>query len=506
MDRDGMVVRGAYYTHDHLTKKWKCRCGSNLVLRFRDGWVTECAADASHEPDSHFTSQSSAAQEEAQMLVYQHWYNRMGGGKRMAFVKDRHDTEGRLTDRPRVRRAGRIALGEKREGGGARALPYFRFVPYEEGMASNALVAQVFDAIEKYAPQENVHEPTVLPVFLAADNLEIVASSEYKLAGQEGRARCVGDGETIQWKLGPRNLIEISHGEVVVNKLSIDGKGFNQGDTVYCPGRSEADRWQHCEQCGLKLNIDFQIAGLPYIWSLTTGDKLFYDQFFTVVEMMDGYIRQGIVRFLPEIPLLLRREEGVRARPNKTSAGTTLTWQEMPTMTIEVHPIWKMMIASKQGAMLAPGEPLPQLEAVVERVWYERASEQLPERPWEPEDVAAFVTNAMREYARDNENFDEVAPANTIKIARKQVTDILGKTMESEDTEKAADILFWYLFGGKPQAYAQCAAVYRWARDDTVYEGKEGTVMSPHFEQEVLTTLDAAVHQANVVDDEEAPF
>lgn len=501
MAHDGMIVRGQFRTHAQLKKWWQCRCGSRLVLQFRDGWVTECAINPEHDPDGWFITQSIVQEEQGRMMVYQEWYDRTGGKDRMAFVKDRHDTDGKLTDRPRVRRAGRISLGEQREQGGAMALPHFRFVPYEEELASEALMNQVFDAIEKYAPQKNVEEPTVLPVFLAADNLEIVAGSTYKLAGKDGHARCVGDGETIQWKLGPRNLIEISQGEVVIKKLVVDGKGFTQGETVYCPGRSDIDRWEHCEKCRLQLTIDFQIAGLPYIWSLATGDKQFYDQFFTVIEMMDGYIKQGIVRFLPEIPLLLRREEAMRARPNKTNAGTTLTWQEMPTMSIEVHPIWKMMIASKQGAMLAPGEMPTQIEAP--KAWHERAMQGRPERPWEPEDVGAFVTRAMQEYTYENENATEIAPASTIKITRDQLAHIFAKTMGEDDTDKAVDVVFWYLFGGEVKTYAQCAAVYRWARENVVVDGKEGTAQVPEFEQEVLTTLSAAAAMAADFDEEE---
>jgi len=357
-ERDWMLVRGRWHKHRELEKWWECRCGSSLVLKFRDGWVTECAADLSHSPDTHFITQTVAHEEKAKMMEYQGWYDQ-GKENRMAFVKDRHTEDGALRGQPRVRRAGRIALGEKRQGGGARSLPYFRFVPFEETDAGLAMMQQVQTVLEEYGIDSE--QPKALPAYLPANAVELFASSSYKLAGNEGRPRCVGDGQNINFKLGPQNKLEVSHDEVSAFTVNIDGTEFKKGEQIPCPGRAQEGRWSHCEKCGLKLSIDLQIAHLPYIWQLTTGDQAFYDQFFTVLAMCQDYVRQGDARFLTEIPLLLRREPGMKARPEERQGETYLKWQEMPTLSIEVHPIWTATVAASRVASLTPGGALKAL-------------------------------------------------------------------------------------------------------------------------------------------------
>ena len=495
MSHDFIIVRGVQHRHSTLQRDWQCRCGSKLVMKWRDGWVTECANDPSHDPDTHFVSQAQAAIDEGKMQLYQHWYDKERG-KRMAFVKDRHTKDGALAGRFRVRKAGRIALGEQRQGGGARALPYFVFKPFDEGAAGEAVIAQTRAAIEKFAPGIDSEKPVVLPVYFPAESLDLMASSVYKLAGKDGHPRCVGDGEIVNFKLGERNLLEVSNDTVTSSNLSIDGQQFMRGETVPCPGRAQEGRWSHCEKCRLLLTIDLQVANLPYIWQVSTGDQSFYDQFFSTLALCSDYINRGAVRFLTEIPLLLRREEGVRARPSTKNDETYLTWQDMPTLTIEIHPIWKAQMDASRSLALQSGAQTPQIEAAKPKAWHERARTGMAERPWGPMDVGAFVTRAMAEYSADNDNFDKAAPQNTVKLTKNLVTEILSKAVGEEGVEKYADLVFWFLFGGNVQTYAQCAAVYRWAKDAVVHEGKEGTAPSPHFEQELLDTLAAASEAA----------
>jgi len=493
---DCVVIRGEAVPCSSVEKFWRCGvCGSNLVTKPYFGkrleMRTVCIQDDTH-PSDGFLPKSVGRD---QMETYQFWYKAMKGEDRMAFVKDRHSEDGRLSDQSRVRRSGRISLGEQREGGGARALPYFTFKVYDEGLAGEAVLQQVSAAIEKFTPGQDTEKPVVLPVYFPANDFTLFASSTYKLAGKEGHPRCIGDGETVGFKLGPHNLMEVGDGEVRVDSLIVDDEVFGRGSSIPCPGRSKDERWTHCEKCRLLLTVDLHIAGLPYIWSLATGDQIFYDQFFTVLRLCADYVNQGLVRFLPEIPLLLRREEGMRARPTEKKEGTYLTWQEMPTLSIEIHPIWKAQIESQRTIVIQPGKETPRIEAPKVTPWFERAKRDLPERPWEPSAVVAFVTRATDEYAMDHPDADNSPAKNTVVVARKQLAAVFGKMMEGDDLDRSIDMAFWYLFGGNLQAISQCAAVWRWSRDDY----KEGTTPNPHFEQELLMVLD----EANAAADEE---
>jgi hypothetical protein len=360
MDRYGMIVRGGYHTFDQLKRWWQCRCGGSLVLKFREGWVMECAASPEHDADGWFVTQEKMARDEARMMEYQGWYSQVKE-TRMTFVKDRHTKDGAIKGQPKVRRAGRIALGEKIQGGGAKSLPWFRFVPFDEGLAGEALLQQTLEAIEKFAPgQEDPEKPVVLPVFLPANSIDLIASSKYQLSGKDGRPRCIGDGEIINFKLGDKNKLEVSHSDVSAFSVDIDGTKFSKGQQIPCPGRAQEGRWGHCDKCGLKLSVDLQVAGLPYIWQLSTGDQAFYDQFFTTLALCQGYVAQGAATFLTEVPLLLRREPGVKARPNEREGETYLTWQEMPTVTVEIHPIWMAQQDMARTLGLRPGEEIRQ--------------------------------------------------------------------------------------------------------------------------------------------------
>lgn len=364
MSRDYVIIRGHKVRHTTAERDWVCSCGSGLTMKpDKNGeWGTVCVKDNSHEPNT-FITKAQVERNEHQMWMYQKVYE--GRKERgMAFVKDRHDEHGKITDSPRVRRAGRIALGIKREGGGAESLPYFRFVAYEkEALVEQALLNQVYETLERHAPGQDVRKPSVLPVYLAADNLELVAGSIYKLAGKGGRARCVGDGETIQYKLGPGNLIEVSSGMVAAAGVKVDGREYNRGDTIACPGRSYDGRWNHCDKCGLKLTIDVRLIGLPYIWSLTTGDQDFYNQFFTVISTMEEHIMRGDAMALSDIPLVLRKEDREKARPQDGARGTELRYQEMHLLSVEIHPVWVVQKQQENVRSLAGGEEFLALTA-----------------------------------------------------------------------------------------------------------------------------------------------
>lgn len=256
----------------------------------------------------------------------------------MGFVKDRHDETGRILDKPRLPVVGRIGLGEQLESGGPRNLPYFVFKVYAGGNEEGFILGEVRDILSKY--NDSPDKPTVIPIFLPANSLDLIGSSEYKLAGKGGRARCVGDGESIQYKLGPLNVLEISGGEVFADEVVIDRHTFRKGDPVFCPGKSHENRWSHCDQCRFKFDGKFQIAGLAYIWDLATGDQTFYSRFFTILDVMNEHVRQGHARFVTEIPLLLRRYEGQVTRGKEIKEGLQLTPQDMPLLSIEIYGPW----------------------------------------------------------------------------------------------------------------------------------------------------------------------
>lgn len=429
----------------------------------------------------------------------------------MSFVKDRHSEDGKILAAPQIRRAGRINLGRMKEGGGAEALPYFVFVPYDKEMLAEAILSQVREALTQYAPGQDVNEPTILPVFLPADSLDLIASSQYKLAGKEGITRCAGDGEYIQFRLGAKNLMEISHGEVVINSLTIDQSTFNRGESVYCPGQSFDGRWQHCEKCRLQFTVDLQIAGLPYFWSLTTGDQKFYSQFFTVLEFMRQHVEAGNAQFITDIPLLLRREEGKIARPQKGAEGTELRFQDMPLLSIEIHPVWLMQVKAKQSRSIAGTQDVPQIESPATKSlppaktkWYERADATLPARPWGEREVFAYITYTMNECGKEADDFDEVASEKRVTMVRNSILSTLMDDMPPDECERAIDVILWHLLGWEGTlTIAQVAALWYWGNRP----GPDGgSVSSPYFKDEVKEVLVAASKMAELANhDQDVP-
>jgi len=378
---DSVRIRGEDIPIQSLLNHWVCGC--RAALKEKTSFTPRltisvvCSADENHPQDTWVPKKAFEGKPKDQ---YQVWDRLRKESNAMAFVKDRHGEDGRILAPPRVRVAGRINLGEK-TGGGARPVPYFIFKIYEKGAAEEALLQQVVAAVAQYAPgQENPLQPKVLPVFLPANSIELVAESEYKLAGKEGRPRCVGDGETIQFKLGNRNLVEIYEGRVAADSIEIDGEQYLEGDLVRCPGRNYKEHWTHCEKCRFTYEGKFQIAGLPYIFTLKTGDQLFYSQYFTVLEMMEGHVQQGHARFMSEIPLLLRRYEGEVFRPSDAPGGIQLTPQEMPLLSIEIHPLWLMQVEAPKTFALDGGMPMQLEEAPRKRIPAPQVAPE-PEKP-----------------------------------------------------------------------------------------------------------------------------
>lgn len=490
VDRDFTFVRGDAIRHTTLVRDWVCRCGGSLKLGWKDGWCVVCRANHLH-PANGFIHKSTYDNEQNLMGIYQDYYDRR---VKMGFVKDRHDEKGKILGEHRVRRAGKIVLGEKLEGGGAVAWPHFGFRSFDEGLVGEAMIAQVAEVLERYG--EDPKEPKILPVFLPADALELMASSSYKLPGKEGRTRCAGDGETIQFKIGPRNLMEIRNGQVAIKQLKIDNKVYSRGDSVRCPGKDYEDRWGYCERCRFSFQVDLQLAGLPYIWGLTTGDQDFYDQFFTVLELMADHVARGNAKFMSEIPLLLRKEKRTKARPQQSGAGTELRYQDFHLMSIEIHPIWLDNLMRQRTQALPEGFSVPALpEPKVEpeqRTWYEKTWDKSPPRPWDAYQVGTFITDAMEEYRKTNPDADEFAGEGNITGTRGILQKIYAKQMEVEDALKAVDLVMWFFFDGDLQTLAQCAAVYRWARIDK----EDGVVAHPAFEEESLVTLTEAATSA----------
>lgn len=491
-DRDYVYINGIPVLHTTAVRDWVCGvCESRLITKpypneaeRRMEWRTVCSNDESHDFFIHHTK---LHERQHKRRVYQIEYDLVGRGDRMGFVKDRHKEDG--STETRVRKAGRISLGEQTDSG-PRSLPYFRINPYDEGDVREAVMTQVREALDEYAPGVDPEQPNILPVFVPASDLRLFARSSYKLSGKGGRPRCVGDGEWIQFKLGPRNLLEISHGEVVTRALDIDGSVFQEGSVVYCPGGSRENRWSHCEKCRLLLQVDLQIAGLPYVWELATGDQAFYDQFFTVVKFLQSHVERGHAKFWPEIPLLLRREMGVKARPEQTQAGTELRYTEMPTLSIEIHPLWLKMVGmdasralgTPERAAIAPPQQAPQQAPPK---WYDV---EMPERPWGPGQVLEYVSKAMERYRKENDDADVLVDEGTKAAIYQYLISVLEKMFpEDEDAPpQAAFQIFEYLFGGNLETTAQAAAVYRWARVESGGKAKP----HPQFELEVIRLFD----------------
>lgn len=429
----------------------------------------------------------------------------------MGFVKDRHSENGSILAPAEVRKAGRISLGRKLESGGAEALPYFTIVSYDEGEAAEAILTEVKHAIERFTPEQEPDRPVLLPVYLPAGSLELIASSQYKLAGKEGVARCTGDGEHIQFKLGAKNLMEIHHGKVQVSSLAIDGTTFKRGEKVPCPGKSYEGRWKQCEKCRLQFTVDLQIADLPWWWSLTTGDQTFYNQFFTVIELMNEHIADGNASCISDIPLLLRKEKSTKARPQKAKAGVELKYQEFDLITIAIHPVWLMQANKGRAKELGAPQEVLQIESgeveedavegeyttvkPVPRIeWYEIAEEGLPRRPWSAAQVHKYVTDTVDQYSRTYDDFDEEASEQRVEAVRSTIQAVLV----SDDDGAAIDTILWYLVGWEGVlSNAQAAALWYWPKRPVEQDGKMGTRIQGGFSEEVEYVLQEAAIMAD---------
>lgn len=504
-DRDYVYIRGQPIRHTTAERDWRCgACESKLVTRpypndaeRRIEWRTVCSRDESHSTDG-FIHQHALQQRRHRMGIYQAEYDLVRKERNMTFVKDRHTEDGDIVAQPKVRRTGRISLGEKTDRG-ARALPYFIIKIDDGGDTEEFVINQVHAALEQYAPGQDLDHPKVLPVFFPATDLFLMARSDYKLAGTGGRPRCVGDGESIQFKLGPNNLIEINGGQVNVELLDIDGTTFKRDASVPCPGMDHRGRWQHCEKCRLVFQIDLQIAGLPYIWQLSTGDQDFYTQFFTVYKKMNEHVRQGDATYLTEIPLLLRREPGVKGRPEKVQQGTAIRWTEMPLLSIEIHPIWLQMVmygrvkalGNEEAPRSLPGPVktvTPATPEVAPTKWHERVKVELPERPWRPEDVLKFLTLGMDAYRDEVEDADSPVPGGIKEACYGFLLPIYAELLSDEDAPDATHDVLEYLFGGDIESKAQAAVVYHWAREEMGGKARQ----APHFKEEAIRVFDVA--------------
>ena len=509
-DRNYVYIRHVPVLHSVARKKWLCGvCQNPLITIFDEGWKTVCAADHSHN-QNRFVTVGMQERQEWKQQVYMAAYAKRRNS--MGFVKDRHSDNGRILAPAKVRKAGKISLGRKLEGGGAEALPYFTIISYDEGQAAEAILHEVERAIERFTPEQDTKEPVILPVYLPAGTLELVASSQYKLAGNEGVARCTGDGEHIQFKLGAKNLMEIHHGKVQVSSLTIDGTTFKRGERVPCPGQSYEGRWKQCEKCRLKFTVDFQIADLPWWWSLTTGDQTFYDQFFTVIELMEEHIAAGDASCISDIPLLLRKEKSTKARPQKAKAGVELKFQEFDLITIEVHPVW-LMTANKGRAKELGAPEVPQLESGEEDTveedtvegeyttvkptphaeWYELAEQGLPKRPWSAAQVNKYVVETMQHYSQTFSDFDHEAPEDRVIEIRDSLYAVMMDDMPPDDCDKAVDVMLWYLVGWEGKfSMAQVKALWYWLKRPVIYNERVGVQKSPHIKVEAGYVLEEA--------------
>ena len=377
-DRDFVYIRNRPIRHQVACREWVCGvCESRLKTiwnggdhhddRLVAGFKTVCAKNPSHPADG-FIHQNTLERRVHEEMV-QAGNLRLAERRTGMGLKDR-DTAYGTPRRMRLSRIGRVRQGimaTSRSGKKyPKAVDYFILDPtVEDDAERDEILAEVRAAIEEYAPEQDLEEPTVLPVIFLASDDAIIAPESYKVRkGRQGTVWCAGDGEYIQWKLSDDFRVEIAGGAEV-----------DSGVMVPCPGGRQEGRHEWCQDCKAEIEINFAIVGYERtgMWMLRTSSMTFRDQFWTQIGIVREMARKGIIPGLVGVPFLLRRQKEAVLSP--VGANGALATVEMPLTTIEIHPAWfqEMMRANPR---LSPGQALAASEARLPAAIPERVGDQ----------------------------------------------------------------------------------------------------------------------------------
>lgn len=373
--RDGQVYRGTFKTHGVLRSQYlcgQCRKPLKTIVDPDTGfWITVCAGNRDHPCDGFVTKAALEIQEHQEFVAAANINYEWEEAEIM--LKDRHapKTEDGGTPEVRVKnvvKAGRIALGYL-EGNRPVAAAHFIFTPFtDDPERIDWIFEQLRTAMKPYG-----QEPESCTSFIAgltSSEPEVYGSAQYKLRGSQNVIRCVGDGDIVHYKIGKGNRVEISDDEVVFTALEGGDEKWEVGQPVPCPGSSRKNRHPWCEGCRGELTVSMAIIGAEAtgIWMLTTGDRKFYNQFWTMIETIEGYIDSEIVKSVVGVPLLFDRYMAEGTAPIKQEDGSVrIIKRERPMLNVQAHPYWveaKMTERlAKMGLQKGPFGPVAALEA-----------------------------------------------------------------------------------------------------------------------------------------------
>ena len=295
----------------------------------------------------------------------------------MARLLDRHGEDGRISN-AQLYVAGKIKMGAKIQGAGFENWPYFKVEPFTEiAEERGMLLSHVVRVLDHFSPGQDLAKPTVLTVTFLSDVEEHFASAAYQLKGNHNMLRCTGDGQTLQYKVGAGDVIQVSNGHAV-KAFQEAGQSFAKGAIIRCPGSSDEGRYPWCEKCRAELKIQFAIRGAEPagLWLFTTTDRRFYSQFWTQVEIAQGWVQQGLIKSLIGVPFVLRRTPPIdRNVPLKKEGDTRLIRRAMPGLAFQIHPVFMAEVMNRQRHSTrlfdGPGEEVKQLMA--------SANDEMPE-------------------------------------------------------------------------------------------------------------------------------
>lgn len=271
----------------------------------------------------------------------------------MSRLKDRdRPGEPGVPIRLRLGRVGRIRQGIMAKN--QQGVPYPLAVPYFIIDPSTTIptereqvLTDVREAIETYAPGQDLEKPTVLPICFLINDDSMIAPESYKLRrGKKGTVWCAGDGESIQWKLDDQFRVEIKN-----------AANTKTGEVIHCPGGQDKGRHPWCEECNAELELNFAIQGYlrSGVWMIRTKSMNMRDQLWPQLGIARGFVQYGVVPSLADVPFLLRRQKESVSAPAGPNQGITTV--EMPITSIEIEPSFlKWAKARKERMILGAGD------------------------------------------------------------------------------------------------------------------------------------------------------
>lgn len=402
VERDHTWTRVGWKLNSTLRKWWVCGvCYSPLVERVVEGeFGVYCSKSTAH-PSYLFITKAQEAHREHQERVYA--LNAQLSWKEarriMPKLKDRHLEDGSIKT-PRLAKVGKVTLG-RREGNRMYSHPYFTFIPFTEvASKADAILERIRATVGYYNPGQDTEHPTVLTITLLSSDDDVYQSSAYKLKGSGGITRCMGDGESILWMLGPENIIRVSEGQATAD-FEDQGVTFVKGVETRCPGRSKEGRWPWCAKCKAEMTIRFALFGAESIgiWQMTTTDSRFYDEFWTAIQVLEGVQEGGAIKSIVAAPLEMQRTPPApRNIPLNKGGGTKLIQKDMPGLSIQVLPSWLedrlAEIALKR--QLEAGQKTARLRLMGGQIREEVLSRELPDY----DDIEGEITNLWGDFYR----------------------------------------------------------------------------------------------------------